>query len=127
MIQETGKVLGVGTYKTRHGCTAEVYAVTKDGMLVGRYDCGREGMPVWMGAVWLLDGRKDKYSTCETDIDAGEEIRIRKTFWLNIYDDGSVLLSKTWEQALIESGCNEKQQLCRVEVKVDAVVGEGLS
>lgn len=127
MIQETGKVLGVGTYKTRHGCTAEVYAVTKDGMLVGRYDCGREGLPVWIGAVWRSDGRTDKYSTCETDIDAGEEIRIRKTFWLNIYPSGPGLLRPDWEQSLIEaSRMGNEQPLCRVEVKVNSYIGEGL-
>jgi hypothetical protein len=47
-------------------------------------------------------------------------------YWLNEYDNGPGLLRKTWEESLIEASREEKQPLCRVELKFVAFVGDGL-
>ena len=127
----TGGVIqgfAVGKYYTECGYEAEVVAVADDGMLIGRYNVQTkpEHRACWMAGTWYADGTNtlgiEGYRLTRTR----ERIPIKGSYWLNIYDDGPGLLRKTWEQALIESGCNEKQPLCRVEVKVDSFVGDGL-
>ena len=120
MVCET-KTLGVGKYTTRDGREAVVDAVV-DGMLVGRIIIGHTAM----GQVWEMDGRACKYATSPFDISGEFYPKVKSTYWLNIYDNGPGLLRETWEQALVEASREEKQPLCRVEVKVEACVGDGL-
>jgi hypothetical protein len=120
MVSET-KTLGVGRYTTRDGREAVVDAVV-DGLLVGRIIIGHTAM----GQVWQVDGRSCKYATSSFDIGDDFKPHVRRTYWLNIYDSGPGLLRETWEQSLVEASREEKQPLCRVEVKVEACVGDGL-
>ena len=61
------------------------------------------------------------------DIGCEVEPRVKATYWLNIYMGGPGLLRKTWEESLIEASRNDTENvLCRVAIKVDAKVGEGL-
>jgi hypothetical protein len=53
-------------------------------------------------------------------------ILVKRLYWLNEYDNGPGLLRKTWEESLIEASREEKQPLCRVELKFVAFVGDGL-
>jgi hypothetical protein len=120
MVCET-KTLGVGKYTTRDGREAVVDAVV-DGLLVGRVIIGRTSM----GQVWEMDGRVGKYGQSPFDIDWKFKPQVKRTYWLNIYDNGPGLLRETWEQSLVEASREEKQPLCRVEVEVEACVGDGL-
>jgi len=120
---EVEKELGIGQYVTRDGQQAEVFAVI-DGMLYGRVNHQlSNGSPCWFGVAWKPDGKARSHSG--DDIGVKVEPRVKATYWLNIYKSGE-RLCKTWEDALIESSRRQEDVLCRVEVKVDAKVGEGL-
>jgi hypothetical protein len=124
MVCET-KTLGVGRYTTRDGREAVVDAVVDTGvelMLVGRVIIGNTAI----GQVWLLDGKAYRYGDSAFDIGCEVKPLVKRTYWLNIYDNGPGLLRETWEQSLVEASREEKQPLCRVEVKVEAFVGDGL-
>ena len=125
MSVEVEKELGVGQYVTRDGQQAEVFA-TVDGMLYGRVNKPlSNGSPCWFGMAWKPDGKSRSHSG--DDIGCKVEPRVKATYWLNIYQGGPGLLRKTWEESLIEASRNDTENvLCRVEVKVDAKVGEGL-
>ena len=120
MVCET-KTLSVGKYTTRDGREAVVDAVV-DGLLVGRIIIGK----IAMGQVWELDGRANKYGQSNFDISGELRILVKRLYWLNEYDNGPGLLRKTWEESLIEASREEKQPLCRVELKFVAFVGDGL-
>ena len=128
MIKESVEGFAPGKYFTECGYEAEVVAVADDGMLIGRYNVqtNPEHRACWMAGTWHANG------ICTLGIEGYrltrtlQRIPVRRTYWLNVYDNGPGLLRNTWEQALMESGCNEKQPLCRVEVKVDSYVGDGL-
>jgi hypothetical protein len=120
MVCET-KTLGVGRYTTRDGRRAVVDAVV-DGMLVGRVIIGHTAM----GQVWELDGKANKFGASAFDISGEQRILVKRLYWLNEYDNGPGLLRKTWEESLIEASREEKQPLCRVELKFVAFVGDGL-
>ena len=123
MSVEVEKELGIGQYVTRDGQQAEVFAVI-DGMLYGRVNHQlSNGSPCWFGVAWKPDGKARSHSG--DDIGVKVEPRVKATYWLNIYKSGE-RLCKTWEDALIESSRRQEDVLCRVEVKVDAKVGEGL-
>jgi hypothetical protein len=123
MSVEVEKELGVGQYVTRDGQQAEVFAIV-DGMLYGRINHRlSNGSPFWLGMAWKPDGKSRSHSG--DDIGVKVEPRVKSTYWLNIYKSGE-RLCKTWEDALIESSRRQEDVLCRVEVKVDAKVGEGL-
>jgi hypothetical protein len=125
MVCET-KTLGVGRYTTRNGREACVDAVS-DGMLIGRYMVTTDmGQPCWVPKIWTLDGHAYPGSHDIHDIGGESKIRIERTYWLNEYDSGPGLLRKTWEESLIEASREEKQPLCRVELKFVAFVGDGL-
>jgi len=120
---EVEKGLGIGQYVTRDGQQAEVFAVV-DGMLYGRVHWGlSNGSPCWFGLAWMPNGRA--WSHTGDDIGVKVEPRVKARYWLNIYKSGE-RLCKTWEDALIESSRRQEDVLCRVEIKVDAKVGEGL-
>jgi hypothetical protein len=120
---EVEKELGIGKYVTRDGQQAEVFAVV-DGMLYGRVNHQlSNGSPCWFGVAWKPDGRARSHTG--DDIGVKVEPRVKATYWLNIYKSGE-RLCKTWEDALIESSRRQEDVLCRVEIKVDAKVGEGL-
>ena len=124
MVCET-KTLGVGKYTTRDGREAVVDTVVDTGvelMLVGRVIIGNTAI----GQVWLPDGKAYRYGDSAFDIGGEFKPIVRRTYWLNIYDNGPGLLRETWEQSLVEASREEKQPLCRVEVKVEACVGDGL-
>ena len=123
MSVEVEKELGVGQYVTRDGEQAEVFAIV-DGMLYGRVNHRLgNGSPFWFGMAWKPDGRARSHTG--DDIGVKVEPRVKATYWLNIYKSGE-RLCKTWEDALIESSRRQEDVLCRVEIKVDAKVGEGL-
>ena len=124
MSVEVEKELGIGKYVTRDGQQAEVFAVV-DGMLYGRVNHQlSNGSPCWFGVAWKPDGRARSHTG--DDIGVKVEPRVKATYWLNIYKSGPGQLRKTWEESLIEASRSEEDVLCRVEVKVDAKVGEGL-
>jgi hypothetical protein len=126
MTTET-KTLSMGKYTTRDGKQAEVHSVdTAKGLLIGLINIGTPEEPNWVGSVWLMNGRRNDVVMLPHDIGGESRIRIERTYWLNIYDNGPGLLRETWEQALVEASREEKQPLCRVEVKVEACVGDGL-
>jgi hypothetical protein len=122
---EVEKELGVGQYVTRDGQQAEVFA-TVDGMLYGRVNHQlSNGSPFWLGMAWKPNGKARSHSG--DDIGVKVEPRVKATYWLNIYQGGPGMLRKTWEESLIEASRNDTENvLCRVEIKVDAKVGEGL-
>jgi len=122
---EVEKELGVGQYVTRDGQQAEVFAVV-DGMLYGRVNHRlSSGSPFWLGMAWKPDGTARSHSG--DDIGVKVEPRVTATYWLNIFQSGPGMLRKTWEESLIEASRNDTENvLCRVEIKVDAKVGEGL-
>jgi hypothetical protein len=123
MSVEVEKELGIGKYVTRDGQQAEVFAVV-DGMLYGRVNHQlSNGSPCWFGVAWKPNGRARSHTG--DDIGVKVEPRVKATYWLNIYKSGE-RLCKTWEDALIESSRRGEDVLCRVEIKVDAKVGEGL-
>jgi hypothetical protein len=119
---------GVGEYWTADERRAVVDAVTDGGQLVGRVDIGtgKTEQPLWMACMWEADGKSwldvpGKRLQMERPAP-----KVRRTWWLNIYQDGPGLLRESWEHALIEASRETNPPLCRVEVKVDARVGEGL-
>jgi len=121
---EVEKELGIGQYVTRDGQQAEVFAVV-DGMLYGRVNHRLSNeSPFWLGMAWKPDGKARSHSG--DDIGVKVEPRVKATYWLNIFQSGPGLLRKTWEESLIEASRSEEGVLCRVEIKVDAKVGEGL-
>ena len=123
MSVEVEKELGIGQYVTRDGQQAEVFAVI-DGMLYGRVNHQlSNGSPCWFGVAWKPNGKARSHSG--DDIGCEVQPRVKATYWLNIYKSGE-RLCKTWEDALIESSRRQEDVLCRVEIKVDAKVGEGL-
>jgi hypothetical protein len=120
------RTLEVGKYTTRNGREAVVDAVS-DGMLVGRYKLiDARGDDFWVPKIWRLDGSVFLGLDDLHDIGGDFKPHVRRTYWLNIYDNGPGLLRETWEQSLVEASREEKQPLCRVEVKVEASVGDGL-
>jgi hypothetical protein len=120
MVCET-KTLGVGKYTTRDGREAVVDAVV-DGLLVGRVMIGSTPF----GQVWEPDGKANSIGRSAFDISGELRILVKRLYWLNEYDNGPGLLRKTWEESLIEASREEKQPLCRVELKFVAFVGDGL-
>ncbi len=123
MSVEVEKELGIGQYVTRDGQQAEVFAVV-DGMVYGRVNYQlSNGSPCWFGMAWTPNGRARSHTG--DDIGVKVEPRVKARYWLNIYKNGE-RLCKTWEDALIESSRRGEDVLCRVEIKVDAKVGEGL-
>jgi hypothetical protein len=118
---------GVGYYWTAEGKQAVVDAVA-DGLLIGRINLQEDLTkdPHWTPKYWQLDGtcmwQMNKQDRLRTD----RVQRIKQTFWVNIYPSGPGQLRKDWEEALVEASRCEEPCLCRVEVKVDAFVGEGL-
>lgn len=123
MSVEVEKEICIGQYVTRDGQQAEVFAVV-DGMLYGRVNHRLgNGSPCWFGLAWMPNGMARSHSG--DDIGVKVEPRVKARYWLNIYKSGE-RLCKTWEDALIESSRRQEDVLCRVEVKVDAKVGEGL-
>ncbi len=123
MSVEVEKELGVGQYVTRDGELAEVLVVV-DGILYGRVNHRlSNGSPFWLGMAWMPNGRARSHSG--DDIGCEVQPRVKARYWLNIYKSGE-RLCKTWEDALIESSRRQEDVLCRVEIKVDAKVGEGL-
>ncbi len=125
MSVEVGKELGIGQYVTRDGQQAEVLAIV-DGMLYGRVNHQlMNWSPCWFGMAWMPNGTARSHSG--DDIGVKVEPRVKATYWLNIYQGGPGMLRKNWEESLIEASRNDTEiVLCRVEVKVDAKVGEGL-
>ena len=124
MSLEVEKELVVGQYVTRDGQQAEVFAVV-DGMLYGRVNHRLSNdSPFWLGMAWMPNGKARSHSG--DDIGVKVEPRVKATYWLNIYQGGPGMLRKTWEESLIEASRSEEDVLCRVEIKVDAKVGEGL-
>ena len=127
MSVATGKVLDLGYYFTAQGLQAVADAVV-DGMLIGRINLNEhlDERPIWHAYMWNLDG------TCRYGANKKDELRtertqrIKKSYWVNIYASGPGQLRKDWEEALVEASRCEEPCLCRVEVKVDAHVGEGL-
>jgi hypothetical protein len=125
MVCET-KTLGVGRYMTRDGREAVVDAVA-DGMLIGRYRASTSDYRTcWIPKIWTLTGHAWEGSWDPLDLCGTPRIRIERTYWLNEYQNGPGLLRKTWEESLIEASREEKQPLCRVELKFVAFVGDGL-
>jgi hypothetical protein len=51
---------------------------------------------------------------------------VHRSYWLNIYQSGPGLLRDSWEHSLIEASREDSPPLCRVEVKVNSYIGEGL-
>ena len=124
MSVEVEKELGVGQYVTRDGELAEVFAVI-DGMLYGRVNHRlSNGSPFWLGMAWKPDGKSRSHSG--DDIGCEVQPRVKATYWLNIYSSYPGQLRKTWEESLIEASRSEEDVLCRVAIKLDAKVGEGL-
>ena len=118
----------IGRYWTKSGYRVEICGVTDDGNLVGRYDVrSQDGeSSVWMAGIWQPDGKHSFGLDTHDLVDGEQPARVRQTYWLNIFSGGPGLLRKNWEEALIEASRSEEPCLCRVEVKVDAFVGEGL-
>lgn len=125
---ESMKALSLGSYWTADGQQAVVDAVA-DGMLIGRIDLNadQDGRPNWMTFMWNLDGTARYGANVKFQLQPERPpLRIRTSYWLNIYPSGPGQLRKNWEEALVEASRCEEPCLCRVEVKVDARVGEGL-
>jgi len=127
VIATESKTLGVGSYTTRNGRQAKVYCIDEaNGLLIGVVDISDGEGPVWIGCVWLLNGRRN--SVVELDHDIGCEVkpRVKKTLWFNYWPDGPGLLRNSWEECLIEASRDEREPLCRMKVEIDCEVGEGL-
>ena len=125
---ESMKTLAIGSYWTADGQQAVVDAVA-DGMLIGRIDLksGFDGQPYWTPFMWQLDGTTRYGANVKFALQPERPPqRIQSSYWLNIYTSGPGQLRKNWEEALVEASRCEEFCLCRVEVKVDAHVGEGL-
>ena len=125
---ESMKTLAIGSYWTADGQQAVVDAVA-DGMLIGRIDLksGFDGQPYWTPFMWQLDGTTRYGANVKFTLQPERPPqRIQSSYWLNIYTSGPGQLRKNWEEALVEASRCEEFCLCRVEVKVDAHVGEGL-
>jgi hypothetical protein len=126
---ESMKAFELGSYWTADGQRAVVDAVA-DGMLIGRIDLNadrEDGQPYWMPFVWQLDGTTPYGANVKFTLRAERPPqRIQSSYWVNIYTSGPGQLRKNWEEALVEASRCEEPCLCRVEVKVDARLGEGL-
>ena len=120
------KTFGIGNYWTENGLRAVVDAVTEEGQLVGRVNLQDDAAkaPIWWAVLWNASGHGRHRMHTLTDI--GPELRIRETYWVNRYASGPKKLWKTWEEALIEASRSDEEVLCRVQVSIDACVGEGL-
>jgi len=118
---------GVGYYWTAEGLQAVVDAVA-DGLLVGRINLQEDltKTPHWCAKFWTLDGKCQWGMSKQDELRTERTQRIKKSYWVNIYPSGPGLLRKDWEEALVEASRCEEPCLCRVEIKVDAYVGEGL-
>jgi len=109
VIATESKTLGVGSYTTRNGRHAKVYCIDEaNGLLIGVVDISDGEGPVWIGCVWLLNGRR------------------KKTLWFNYWQDGPGLLRNSWEECLIEASRDQREPLCRMEVEINCEIGEGL-
>ena len=125
---ETMKALALGSYWTDDGQRAVVDAVA-DGMLIGRIDLNPDanGRSYWMPFMWNFDGTVRYGANVKFQLQSERPPqRIQSSYWVNIYTSGPGQLRKNWEEALVEASRCEEPCLCRVEVKVDARVGEGL-
>ena len=125
---ESTKALALGNYWTADGQRAVVDAVA-DGMLIGRIDLksGFDGQPYWTPFMWNPDGTTRYGANLKFTLQPERPpLRIQSSYWVNIYTSGPGQLRKNWEEALVEASRCEEPCLCRVEVKVDAHVGEGL-
>lgn len=128
MSVATETKFGVGSYWTADGQQAVVDAVA-DGMLIGRINLNpdKDGTRYWMPFMWQLDGTVRYGANVKFQLQPERPPqRIRASYWVNIYPSGPGQLRKDWEEALVEASRCEEPCLCRVEVKVDARVGEGL-
>jgi hypothetical protein len=126
VIQEAKQTFGVGKWWTAEGKRAIVDACVDD-LLIGRVDIAfnPDLSPIWYAAIWTLDGHY-RHGNEVHNLQVNPVVKVQRTFWLNVYQDGPGLLRNTWEESLIEASREEKQPLCRVEVKVDSFVGDGL-
>lgn len=125
---ESMKALVLGSYWTADGQQAVVDAVA-DGMLIGRINLNadKDGTRYWMPFMWQLDGTTRYGANVKFALQPERPPqRIQSSYWVNIYTSGPGQLRKNWEEALVEASRCEEPCLCRVEVKVDARVGEGL-
>ena len=127
MIQEAKQTFGVGKWWTAEGKRAIVDACV-DGLLIGRVDIAFSPAtsPLWYAAIWTLDGQY-RHGNEVHNLQVNQVVKVQRTFWLNIYTNGPGMLRSTWEEALVEASREEKEPLCRVEIKIDSYVGEGLS
>ena len=126
---ESTKALELGSYWTADGQRAVVDAVA-DGMLIGRIDLNahrEDGQAYWTPFIWNPDGTVRYGANGKFQLQSERPPqRIQSSYWVNIYTSGPGQLRKNWEEALVEASRCEEPCLCRVEVKVDARVGEGL-
>jgi hypothetical protein len=105
-------------YRTRDGCEVRIYATDGKDSNAVHGAVFRNGM--WLITTWRADGC---YAGVKSDSDLIEvKPRIRRTVWLNVYDD-RVHQYDTRKEA--DNG-TFKQRLACVKIEIDCEEGEGL-
>lgn len=131
MEVEMKSKFGVGQWWTVDGRQAVVDAVadTATGKrLVGRVNIQiyENADPLWTAAMWETNGIHE-YMPKRNLLSGEPRPAISRCYWVNVYPSGPGQLRDTWEQCLIEASRSEEEEvLCRVQVEIEARVGDGL-
>ena len=109
------------TYRTRDGREVRIYAID------GRGDYPIHGaiktFSGWEAYIWLGNGRAVFNDETERDTDLIEvKPRIRRTVWLNVFDEGV----GAFEIKCAADTFNSRKRLACVKVEIDCEEGEGL-
>jgi len=112
------------TYTTLRGMPVRIYATDAGGLFPVHGAIFNDGL--WNGMKWTEEGKTHVFNpSCmvNTVDDLAEcKPRIKRTVWLNVYENGQALyLSKE-----IADGMAHKRRLACVKVEIDCEEGEGL-
>lgn len=128
---QTEKKFGIGQWWTVDGRQAVVDAVAETSRgtrLIGRVNIQTDetAEALWTAAMWEVNGIHE-YMPKRNLLSDQPRPKISRCYWVNIYPSGPGQLRDTWEQALIEASRSEEEEvLCRVQVEIEAHVGDGL-
>jgi hypothetical protein len=109
-------------YRTRDGLEVRIYATDGGGDYpihgAMKMDDG------WYDETWASNGRYESSRIIPYDSDLVEvKPRIKRTYWLNIDEDGYAQARKTKEQADLAA---YKNRLACVKIEIDCEEGHGL-
>ena len=112
------------TYTTLRGMPVRIYATDAGGLFPVHGAIFNDGL--WIGMKWTEEGKTHFFNTsCMVNtVDDLAEVkpRIKRTVWINVYEDHVNL----WHEKQPADLCAAATRLACVKVEIDCEEGEGL-